>query len=376
MSVMTEAEQVKQIMAANRLTDPEGGRRVRITPLSEIRLRGTFWVWEERIPVGGLTLWAGREGIGKSTSAAWLAAQVTRGTLPGIHFGTPRSVFYAASEDSWERTVAPRLHAAGADLERTFRVDVTEDDRPGITMPLTLPSDIGTLGMEMRHYGVALLVVDPLVSALNGSIDTHRDREVRSALEPLMAVADRAGAAVLGLVHFGKGASTDPLSLILGSRAFAATARAVVAMARDPDSEDGAVILSQEKNNLGRLDLPSLTYVVRSAPVETEDGVSNVGLVEFTGQSERSVGDMLAENAGSVGDRAEKDEAVRWLVDYMTNCDGGAALPGDVFKAAEKDGLSRDAVKRAKPKAGVKSGKASFGGGWVWSYEPAAAKSA
>lgn len=347
------------------------GRRLRITPLSSIRLRATYWTWQDRIPVSGLTLWAGREGIGKSTSAAWLVAQITRGTLPGINHGKPRSVFYAASEDSWERTVAPRLVAAGADLERTFRIDVIQDDRPGISAPLTLPADTSTLGKEMLRYDVGLLVVDPLVSALNGSIDTHRDREVRSALEPLGQIADQASAAVLGLVHFGKGASTDPLSLILGSRAFAATARAVICMARDPESEDGTVILSQEKNNLGRLDLPSLTYVVQSAVIETEDGPSFVGRCHFTGESERSVGDMLAEGATSTGgNKDERDEAARWLRDFMLSKNGGEAPAAEVLRSAEKDGLSKDAVKRAKKKVGVSSEKSSFGAGWVWRYNP------
>ncbi|MGH4027293.1 MAG: hypothetical protein ACRDRV_22210 [Pseudonocardiaceae bacterium] len=55
---------------------------------------------------------------------AWLAAQVTQGTLPGIHHGHPRAVIYAATEDSWERTIAGRLKVAGADLNRVYRVDV------------------------------------------------------------------------------------------------------------------------------------------------------------------------------------------------------------------------------------------------------------
>ncbi|MFI7101919.1 AAA family ATPase [Streptomyces sp. NPDC050161] len=356
-----------RIVAANGITDEERQpeRRVRITPLSKIRLRGTYWVWADRIPVGGLTLWAGREGIGKSTSAAWLAAQVTRGTLPGVHQGCPRSVFYAASEDSWERTVAPRLVAAGADLERTFRIDVLEEQRPGVAAPLTLPADTSTLGKEMQAHDVGLLVVDPLVSALNGAIDTHRDREVRSALEPLGQIADQAGAAVLGLVHFGKSSSTDPLSLILGSRAFAATARAVIAMARDPQAEDGTVILSQEKNNLGRLDLPSLTYVVRDTEIDTEDGRTSVGRVEFTGESAQSVGDVLADSSTAPEERSEREEATAWLRDYLTR-NGGEAPAGDLFKAGAQAGFERHTLRRCRTKAKVKTQKADFEGGWVW----------
>jgi len=81
---------------------------VRLTPADHIQLAPTHWVWEGRIPAGALVLGAGREGTGKSLLCAWLAAQLTRGALPGIHHGSPVAVVYAAAEDSWERTIARR----------------------------------------------------------------------------------------------------------------------------------------------------------------------------------------------------------------------------------------------------------------------------
>lgn len=81
--------------------DIDGTRRLRLTPASAIRVRPVHWVWQDRMPSGALTLIPGREGIGKSLTLVWLTAQLTRGTLPGIHLGTPRPVFYAATEDSW-----------------------------------------------------------------------------------------------------------------------------------------------------------------------------------------------------------------------------------------------------------------------------------
>ena len=41
---------------------------------------------------------------------------MTRGTLQGACQGNPRAVIVAATEDSWEHTIVPRLMAAGADL--------------------------------------------------------------------------------------------------------------------------------------------------------------------------------------------------------------------------------------------------------------------
>jgi hypothetical protein len=87
------------------------------------------WLWEGRLPLGELALSPGRGGIGKSTFHAWLAAQITNGLLPGEYMGTPRAVVVMTTEDSWARTVIPRLMVAGANLKLVYRVDVmTEAD--------------------------------------------------------------------------------------------------------------------------------------------------------------------------------------------------------------------------------------------------------
>ena len=117
---------------------------------------------------------------------------------------------------------------------RIGRVHVDDD---GLITGLTLPVDADSLGEYMAVTNVAMLVLDPLTSVMDGRIDAHRDREVRTALEPLGQLAEKSGAAVLGLVHLGKGMGSDPVNLILGSRAFSAVARVALVAARDPDDE-------------------------------------------------------------------------------------------------------------------------------------------
>lgn len=63
------------------------GRRLRSTPASAVVPRHLRWLWTSRIPLGGLTLLAGREGLGKSTVATDLTSQVTRGVLDGEMYG-------------------------------------------------------------------------------------------------------------------------------------------------------------------------------------------------------------------------------------------------------------------------------------------------
>lgn len=343
----------------DRSGDPQTGpsRSVRLTPATRICLRPTYWIWDGRIPLGTLVLGPGREGIGKSLFCAWLTAQLTTGTLPGIHHGTPRSVIYAATEDSWERTIAGRLHVAGADLTRVYRVDV---DYLGTTVPLALPRDCAALADQITTHDVALLILDPLISAVDPRININQE-ELRTALEPLSALADHTGAAIFGLAHFNKTAGTDVLSRITGSRAFAAVARAVIAFARDPHATDSSCVLSQVKNNLGRLDLPSLRYHVESVTVQTPEGPGQWGRLVFTGQTDTHVEDLLTDT--DTTDSAEDlDELDEWLRSYLAER-GGSAPATYVLQHGGRLGFSKDKLKRAKKRLRITSSKAN---NWAW----------
>ena len=65
---------------------------------------------------------------------------------------------YAASEDSWERTIAGRLHVAGADLTRVYRIEI---DQVGTTVPLCLPRDCPALASAIDTHDIALVSLDP-----------------------------------------------------------------------------------------------------------------------------------------------------------------------------------------------------------------------
>ncbi|MFJ9440344.1 AAA family ATPase [Kitasatospora sp. NPDC101235] len=344
----------------------ESTRRLVLTPASAIEPEPVIWAWEPeqgegRIPAGALTLAAGREGTGKSSFGIWLAAQLSLGKLPGSFFGSPRAVFYAAVEDSWSRTLVPRLMAAGADLNHVYRVEA-QDILRGETM-ISLPLDVELIEQAIAEYGAAALIVDPLMSTLGSGTDAHRTQDVRQALEPLVRMAERTKALTLGIAHFNKASGSDASQLISGSGAFKDLARAILAFARDTEGEQQ--VMTQTKNSLGRLlDLPSLGYRIEGTDIHTPKGVANVGRLEWTGIAERSVEDTLAAS-GDRDDAGERDEAVEWLRDYLTD-NGGEASAGDVIKAADKDGIAKRTLQRARAKAGVKSEKSGFGKGWVW----------
>ncbi|WP_083666671.1 AAA family ATPase [Saccharomonospora sp. CUA-673] len=341
---------------------PTGGRRVTLTPAAGIRLRPTYWLWDGRIPHGALTIGPGREGIGKSLFCAWLAARVTLGELPGLHLGQPRGVIYAATEDSWERTLAGRLIAAGADMQRVYRVEV--EHVTGHTLPLSLPRDCDALAGEMAVHDIGLLVVDPLMSVVDATINVNQDRDLRGALEPLVRLADTAECAIFGLAHFNKASGTDVLSRITGSRAFSAVARAAIAFARDTTSDDGTCVISQAKNNLGSLDLPSYRYTVESVELDTDEGPASWGRLVMLGETDVHVNELLDDAPPAKGEASERDEVRTWLREYLRS-QGGSAPAADITEQGHAAGMySKDQLKRAKTDIGARSVK--DGTAWVW----------
>ena len=262
-----EAEHADRLASGQPPAETARRRRIDLTPASEIRPRPVDWLWPGRVAVGMLALLAGREGLGKSSIAYWLAARITRGDLPGGPT-EPADVLVCAGEESWEHAIVPRLIAYGADLTRVYRVGIR--DANDIVIGLVLPDDLDELREAVDAKRPALLVLDPLISRLSGGLDSHKDAEVRRALEPMTALADKHKFAILGLIHFNKSNSTDPLQMVMASRAFGAIARLVNTVILDPDDETGARrLFGTPKSNISRDDLPAVRYgrsASRSAP--------------------------------------------------------------------------------------------------------------
>ena len=322
------------------------GRRMVLTKASEIKPRRVRWLWRNRLALGTLGLLAGREGLGKSSIGYSIAAEITRGLLPGEYFGAPRDVLVCASEDSWEFTIVPRLIAAGAALERVHRVEVLAAD--DIHVGLSLPRDLRAVEEAVHRTGAVLLLLDPLMSRLENNLDTHRDGDVRRALEPMVAVADRTGMSVLGLIHHNKSGSADPLQLVMGSKAFTAVARSVHTVVPDPDDEsDQRRLFGTPKNNLGRLDLPTLAFTITGHQLETDDGPTWTSRVVWGEEIGYSINETMRRASDSADDRSAASEAAEWLVDYLEQ-QGGRASSVDIRTEGAKAGHNYNSLKRAK----------------------------
>jgi hypothetical protein len=125
--------------------------------------------------------------------------------------------------------------------------------------------------------------------------------------------------------------------------------------------------MSQSKSNLGSLTVPSLRYVIETCEVPTDEGVTEVGKLVFTGESDRSVEDILNSAGSSEPGGAEQlSGAAAWLVDYLVS-KGGEAAVADIVKAARGEAIAERTLYRACGKARVVKSLAGFPARAIWS---------
>ncbi|MCU0679002.1 MAG: glycogen/starch synthase, partial [Planctomycetes bacterium] len=144
----------------------------------------------------------------------------------------------------------------GADLERIIRK--RKKDLTGILNGIDTNFFDPARDMPLLHRtvdeagGVSVLVLDPIVSAIQG--DSHKNAEVRRGLQPIVDFAAATDAAVIGITHLSKGTGgQDPVDRITGSLAFGAVTRLAFLVAREDAGEEGSSrrVITRAKSNIG-----------------------------------------------------------------------------------------------------------------------------
>ena len=330
----------------------------RVRRASECDMEPTYWLWGSKadgsdfditpamVPQGELTFITGREGTGKSQAAIWIAAQVTNGTLPGCYKGKPQNIMYVATEDVWTKTSVPRFKAAGADMSRVVEYEVSFD---GKDIPLSLASADQTreLIATAKANNVALIVFDPLMSAMGGArIDTHKEAEVRSVLEPLIHELQAGDLTALAISHQNKTGTSDLANGMVGSGAFKNLARQIIGfVVKDPDNEEEPKIrlASVVKSNLGKIPEGGPTYEIRQTQLRNKrNQVINTSCLEWTGTSPLTVSELMGRERDS-----EIPDAEAWTVAYLESA-GGECLFADLKKAGRANGFSEDQIKNVR----------------------------
>jgi len=328
--------------------------------LSEIEPQAVTWTWPNRIPRGKLTLIVGDPGLGKSFFCVDLAARISQGRkwpdCPGQ--ADQGAALLLTAEDGLADTVRVRADAAGADASRLIVLEGVREG--GEVKSFNLAEHVPILEAVIRDRpDLALIVIDPL-SAYLGDLDSHKNAEVRGALAPLSALAEKSNVSIVGVSHLNKStASEKAIYRVMGSLSFVAAARACWGVIMDPEDPDQ--------------DHPSGRVLI---PVKTNLSVRPEPLAFKIDESARLVYDprtvhLNADEAMNSNreDREQRSIAETWLRDVLKS---GPLDVKAIRKQAQEEGIPVTTVYRAAQKIGIIRSRVGFSSAAqsVWKLRP------
>lgn len=327
-----------------------------LKPYLEISALPIDWIWRNYVPAGMLSVLDGDPGLGKSTLTLDIASRITRGDqMPdGTPGREPRDVILLSAEDDSARTIRPRLDLAGADFGRVHELTI---DGSGVEAFELVERHLALLEAAIVEKDALLVVVDPLMAFLPGTVNAHKDQDVRKVLALLKGVAERTGAGILVVRHLNKMAGASPIYRGGGSIGIIGAARSGLFVAKDPRDE-GRRVFGVIKSNIAAKPA-CLAYRLVSVPGQDH------AQIEWDGSTEQGI-EELFEAPTSSEDRSALTEAI----EFLRNILGDGPVPVlDVRAEAKENGVASRTLDRAKRTLGVVANRDGFGSGSrsVWS---------
>jgi hypothetical protein len=316
--------------------------------IADIEPERVEWLWSRRIPKGKVTILDGDPGKGKSTILYDLAARITSGQpLPDGEPVERGGAIIVSAEDGAADTIAPRFLAAGGDPTRA-RIIGSEEQ-------FVIPDELDKLERAIRQTGATFAVIDPVMSFLSDDINSNRDQDVRRALQPLVDIARRTGAAIVICRHLNKSGGGQAIYRGQGSIGFIGIVRSGLMVGEHPDLEN-TFVLAGQKHNLSKPPA-SLAYRIRSARPGDETAV-----IEYRGVSEVTA-QQMSSTPDDEGERSRLAEAKEFLRDLLR---AGPEFTGRIKAEAKGAEIGWRTIERAKAELKVQAVKDPDGGKWQW----------
>lgn len=371
--------QKSRINGINGINEGENGDSLyRLVKASEVKIKATSWLWRDEmggmLPKGGLTLLAGKRGIGKSLMWVWLIARITKGELPGAGMGKVGRCLIALPEDT-QSEIAARIIAAGGDLDQVEFVLLANEEAE-------IPVDLPGLMESIRKEKPVFVVIDA-INALMGGRDTYKEADVRAVLQPLQDITASTGTTLLGVVHFKKARDADLLDAINGSGAYANVPRAVWGVAV---LDDGNRVVALLKASSGRIDRPGYLFSIKPVlafdqfgnQIIEDDGVeATVGLLEMQGTTMRDGVDVcsaaMVAADGDGPEQTEQDAIVEYMKGIVQEMGGQLEAKEAAASVNKRFGqVSKNMMGKLRKRAGIVTKRHGFGTGsrFVWEYSP------
>jgi hypothetical protein len=320
------------------------------------------WLWQDKIPLGKLTLIEGPPAVGKLFVALDIAARVSTGTLGGDDDHSPPSQSDPTPPDtgqsvilicdSWqaEDMLASRLKMLGADPGKivTF-TEVNCTDTCGghkHRRPIRLPLDLPMFEYILRqHRGCRLIVIDNLENYCESP------RQLRQAIQELDETAIYFGVAIVatlqGNVRFAPdGTIRDTARTIDGP------ARCIWSLT--PDAAHPGLL---------RLEPKRMAFCKKPGGIACR--ISDAGQVvwEPLPPYEKPPTEAVRRK------KLEQSRMLTWLEAIL----GTDVVPAaTIYDAGREQGFSKNKLIAARDELGARTFKFGFGraGGWLWTLKP------
>lgn len=330
------------IPISTNISEPE----IEIENLLNVKESKIQWLWKDKIAFGKMTLFAGEPGVGKSQLLLYIAGVVSRGDRFHLESKSCEQgkVLLISGEDKADDTIKPRLMALNANLENIDSVKgFRKLDKQGNEYydAICLVENLGQLEKIIKEKKYKLIIVDP-ISLYLGSVDENKNKEIRSALSILSALAERNNCALVLNSHFTKGnskANTSAINRIMGSIGFAAAARIVFGIMKDPENPERRLFVPI-KNNIGE---DKIGYAYNIKPFIVNNSIETSHVSWLNEKIEKSANEIMNQTAEIKSPRLE--EAKSFLLEKLKF---GSVHLVEIRNEATAMGLSADTLYKAK----------------------------
>ena len=245
---------------------------------SDVPYEPPRWVLAPYFQIGKGTLIQGDNGSGKTAFMCGVAAHITTGeAILESNVAAPGNVLMLSVEDDLP-VLRGRIEANGGDLTKVHFMTNAAG--------MTFTSPAVEEAIKLVHP--SMVIFDPFQAFLGAGVDMFRANETRPQLAKLFDLCAREGCSCAIIAHMGKNADRSPVNRSLGSVDIPAAMRSILQLVKDPDAENGCVMVHIKCSNApkGR----AIAYTI-----------GDRGGVHWTGYK-----DMTAEDIPLIAQRKER----------------------------------------------------------------------
>ena len=296
-------------------------------------VKSVEYLWKPFIPYGALSLLQGDGGCGKSSLCIMLAAMVTAGIVPPeIQHGQfleakktkPKRVFYATSENDFDRTSLPRFIRNGGDVKHFVSSEES-------LFHFTIDGD--ELRYVINDLKPSLVIIDPIQSFLPRGVSMGNQVAMRYVLNEAHNIASETNTAILFVGHITKSEYAKINHLGFGSADLYNIMRSVLyCEEQENEPEDAPRTVIQIKSNYDdsyrRPFYISMGEDKKLALLGSLDQFEEVNEVNYT----------------------KADMAKEFIKEMLNH---GSVESGKIIAEAAEKGISRSTLYRAKRELGV-----------------------